>query len=279
MEARGRERLEPGVKETWIGGAVRAWEEGGAPLVAMRSLNHLAAHRIKFGSVTFFRRDLVEDPPESAAGMDITIYRAASLMDAPLVLQGCDPARPPAVVLERLRRGDVCFLAVDVAGRAVHSDWATTVRGHVPELEMDVLPQRGEVYLYDAFSPPEVRGRRLFGVVLDSMFRSLRAAGFSTAYSYVRGDQPVGIVSAHKRLRPVGTLWYARLAGRRPFVVGRRGPDMPCLVRSDDTDHKGGGDTFGAHPLVVDGAAPVQPVAALARAAGTQPCASGEPLR
>jgi len=265
--------VEPGVIDWRRGEAWRAWHEGGAAVVAVRCLNHVLAHRVELGSTTFFRRELVEDPPPSAAGMDITIYPAASLMDARLVLQGCDPSRPAAVVLERLRRGDVCFLAIDARGRPVHSDWATGSLGHVPELAMDLIPRRGEVYLYDAFSPPEVRGRRLFGVVLDHMFCSLRAAGFRAAYSYVRGDSPVGLQSACKRLRPVGTLWYLRLAGHRPLVFGRRAPGLPELLRRDAGRRDGGGGGMDGHVLLVDG---VRPPRALALAGARRGRTAGE---
>jgi len=158
------------------------------------------------------------------------VYQA-SLDDIKMVLSVSDPRRTEEVVRERLGRGDLCFLALDAAGTPVHSDWATTLGAHVPELERHVVLKRDEAYLYDAFTPPERRGHGAFGFVLDHLFAKLQTMGARTVYSYVRSDDPKGQRSACVRLRPVGTLAHVRLHGRGPLIVGRRGNRLPTLVR------------------------------------------------
>ncbi len=231
----------------------RAWSEGGTSQLLMRSFNRAARGAVECGSVTFFRRALLASPLEPPPPVGVTIH-VATLADRRRVVEGCDPRRDPALIAARLRRGDVCFLAADGAGRVLHSDWVTTVRGHVPEIRMDLVPRPGEAYMYDAYTPPAHRGRRLFGIVLDAMFVSLRCAGLHTAYSYVRGDSPTGIAGARRRLAPVGTLWYVRAGSWPPLAVGPRGEGMPQLVR---TTAAGGDDALsGGAAVVVDGGLP-----------------------
>jgi hypothetical protein len=71
--------------------------------------------------------------------------------------------------------------------------------------------------------------------VLDFIFESLQANGFTRTYSYVRGDQPDRLAGAARRLRPVGKLWYLRVCGRS-LVLGRRGEALPSLVRPTSMD-------------------------------------------
>lgn len=207
-----------------------AIDQGGVPQLLRRGLNRLTSPWVEFGSVTFFRRRLDGGPEVARARAGLSVLHA-SLADIALVLEVSDPRRTPGMVQERLRRGDLCFLALDAAGRPVHSGWATTQGAHVPELERDVVLRRDEAYLYDAFTPPMRRGNGAFGFVLDHLFAALQERGARVVYSYVRSDDPKGQRAACVRLRPVGTLAYVRLYGRAPLVYGRSRGAMPTLIR------------------------------------------------
>ncbi|MGH2627543.1 MAG: hypothetical protein ACRDHY_12940, partial [Anaerolineales bacterium] len=86
----------------------------------------------------------------------------------------------------------------------------------------------------DAYAPPDRRGHGAFGLVLDFIFQRLHGAGFTRAYSYVRGDAPLGLAGARRRLRPVGKLWYLRVHDRS-LVFGRRGKRAAATAESGRT--------------------------------------------
>ena len=207
-----------------------ALEQGGVPQILRRGVNHLIGPWVEFGSVTFFRRrlDLGPEVLRPRAGLSVL---QASPQDVPLVLEASDPRRTCEIVRERLGRGDLCFLALDPAGRPIHSGWATRLGAHVPELERDIVLRRHEAYLYDAFTPPARRGTGAFGFVLDHLFAKLQAGGAQVVYSYVRSDDPRGQRSACVRLRPIGTLGHLRLNGHAPLIFGTTGNGLPTLVR------------------------------------------------
>lgn len=227
--ARGKSRASgPGDVRSLSDRLWEALERGGLPQLLRRGLNRLTAPWLEFGSVTFFCRHLAD--PETPRARSGFLVHEASLDDVALVLEASDPRRTAEIVRERLGRGDLCFLALDTAGRPIHSGWATTLGAHVPELERYVALRRAEAYLYDAFTPPARRGHGAFGFVLDHLFVALQARGARVVYSYVRSDDPKGQRSACVRLRPVGTVVNVRLRGRAPLVFGGWRRTLPTLV-------------------------------------------------
>jgi hypothetical protein len=219
------ERIRPIVERLRL-----ALQQGGVPQVLRRGVNHLTSPWVEFGSVTFFRRrlDTGLEVPRPRPGL---LAVQAALEDAPLVLEASDPRRTKEIVTERLGRGDLCFLALDPAGRPIHSGWATMLGAHLPELERDIVLKRHEAYLYDAFTPPSRRGHGAFGFVLDHLFAKLQSLGARVVYSYVRSDDPKGQRAACVRLRPIGTLAHVRLNGHAPLIFGGSGNGLPTLVR------------------------------------------------
>lgn len=211
--------------------AARVFEEGGLRHLLIRVLQKLMLPLLEFGSIIFFMRKLDENLPEARAALELKL-RLASPSDLCLLLEGSDPSQPVETLRERFRRGDLCFIAVDADGKVAHSRWVTTERAYIPELGMDLVLSPGQAYFYNGFTRPDVRGRGIDGVVRCFIFCSMRAAGFKKIYSYVRGDNPVGLRAARRWQRSAGRFWYLRLRGLRPLAIGRCRLGLPDLTKS-----------------------------------------------
>lgn len=73
----------------------------------------------------------------------------------------CRPRQDPATVRARFERGDRCFVC-RYEGEIVDVGWTTTRRRiHVPYLRRDLQLAPGDVYCYDAFTRPSMRGHGL----------------------------------------------------------------------------------------------------------------------
>lgn len=116
----------------------------------------------KFLGETVYRRmDLIEreldaqaGPPADTRGLEFGLL-AATDVDEFLAFRdyaGRD------LVLERLTRGERCFLLRD-RGRIVHCCWTATGRSHIDYLGCDIRLANGAVYVYEAYTAPEARGR------------------------------------------------------------------------------------------------------------------------
>jgi hypothetical protein len=199
--------------------------------LAGRSLRRILAPDVDFGRVQFFARELdagFSEPRKSALRV-----RIASVDEIAHLLESSHPARDSTGLRKRFQRGDECFAVEDASRRLVHTSWLTTTRGHIPELNMAIVLRPGEAYLYDAYAPPDRRGHGAFGLALDFTFDRLQRAGFTRAYSYVRGDNVLGLIGALRRLRPVGELWYLRVRDRS-LVFGGRERVVAVLVSGQD---------------------------------------------
>lgn len=214
----------------YLSKAATILREGGPLQLVLRTFQKLASPLVEFGNITFVMRDLNESLPEPRAALDLELRRA-SLADFESLLELSHAAQSERALRERFRHGDLCFVAVDPVHRIVHSRWVLIGRGHVPELGMDLILRPDEAYFYDGFTRPDMRGRGIDGVLRHFIFSSLHAAGFNTAYSYVRGDNPVASRAARRWQKPAGRFWYLRLRGSSPLVIGKRTSSTPALEK------------------------------------------------
>ncbi len=124
--------------------------------------------------------------------------------------------------LDRLRRGERCFLAF-VDGVLAHVNWTCFQWGDaLPGLPLRLRP--GGVYTTDAFTPPPFRGKGVHALVLGRMLDDARAAGARHAYTLGQLDRP----DAHKALLALG--W--REIGRVVYFQGRGRSSAVFLWRS-----------------------------------------------
>src|ERR1051325_4040612 len=182
----------------------------------------------EFGWGVLLERSLLDDRPRVESDAEITrrLARPADLdeitrlystdswlyiVDGPGTAASHERARD--LYLDRLRRGELCFLAT--SGEAIaHVNWicftwAEALPGH------PIWLRCGEVYTTDAYTPPAFRGRGLHAFVLRAMLDHARTQGYRHAYPLARLDRP----DAHKALfqlgwRECGRILYFQPRGR-----------------------------------------------------------------
>jgi len=206
----------------------------------VRALKKLSSPLLEAGSVLIFVRNLDQDLFEAKSDLELEL-RLATPSDFALSPEGYDRYRSVDMLEDRFKLGDLCFLAIDGEGKVAHSRWVTTGLREIPELGMEVMLWPGEAYFYDGYTRPDLRGHGIDAVVRCSIFRRLRSTGYKRAYSYVRGDNPVGLRAARRWQHPIGRLWYLRPRGLRPLVIGRRTPELPFLIRASAAGLEGEG--------------------------------------
>src|SRR5437867_4935315 len=225
--------------------AASAVREGGSRLLLMRVLHKLVSPLLKFGSITFFMRDLTEALPEPKPSVEVKL-RLASPSDLPLLTELDDHARAPEVLRDRLRRGHLCFLATTLDGTLAHSQWVTAERAAIPELSMDIVPEPGTAYMYDGYTKLLLRGRGIDGVIRCHIFGILASLGFRAVHSYVQGDNFVGLRAANRWQQSLARILYFQVRGLKPLVLGSRRMRLATFVRSSDSEPDGTGKSSRA---------------------------------
>jgi GNAT superfamily N-acetyltransferase len=155
-----------------------------------------------FGCDVLLERSLQDELPAVTADERVTLRLADPAdLDAIIRLYSTDPWLyigdwPPspgnrdkarALYLDRLRRGELCFLAMS-GEQIAHVNWICFKWG-------DVLPEHpirlrsGEVFTTDAVTPPAFRGKGLHAFVLRAMLAHARARGDRQAYTLARVDR------------------------------------------------------------------------------------------
>lgn len=91
------------------------------------------------------------------------------------------------LIERRLGRGERCFLALH-QGRVVSYCWFSQARVGIEEVDLTVVVQPDEAYLYDAFTLPQWRGRGLYPALLTRMVREAMEVGCRRAMIFVVED-------------------------------------------------------------------------------------------
>jgi GNAT superfamily N-acetyltransferase len=156
----------------------------------------------ELGCEVLLERSLHDDLPVVTADVDVTLRQALTAdIDEITRLYSSDPwlyigewppvpgshERARELYLDRLRRGERCYLAV--CGDAIaHVNWICFSWG-------DALPEHpirlrdGEVFTTDAITLPAFRGKGLHAFVLRAMLADARARGYGNAYTLARVDR------------------------------------------------------------------------------------------
>jgi hypothetical protein len=156
----------------------------------------------ELGCEVLLERSLLSDLPAVQPDVAVTLRRALPAdIDRISRLYSSDPwlylvEGPPTpgshdkacdLYLDRLRRGELCFLAMS-GDTIAHVNWVCFSWG-------DALPEHpirlrdGEVFTSDALTPPAFRGKGLHAFVLRAMLVHARARGYRHAYTLGRVDR------------------------------------------------------------------------------------------
>ena len=198
----------------------------------------------ELGCDVLLERSLLDDLPAVEPGVAVTLRQALPAdLDEIIRLYSSDPwlylgeASPTPgsqekardLYLDRLRRGELCFLAM--SGDAIaHVNWTCFTWG-------DALPghpirlRTGEIYTTDAITTPAFRGKNLHAFVLRAMLAHARARGDRHAYTLGRADRP-DVYKGLSQLgwRTCGRVIYFLPRGRtEPWFLWRQGKLQPLF--------------------------------------------------
>ena len=195
----------------------------------------------ELGCDDLLEMSLQQEPPEVAPVAGVTLRLATPAdIDQVIGLYVSDPwlylgdlAPTPGEVrelyLDRLRRGEVCFLAMS-GETIVHVNWSCFSWGDVlPDHPLRLRP--GEVYTTDAVTVPAFRGKGLHAFVLRAMLEHVRAHGIWRAYTVARVDRH----ATYKALSQVGyrkcgrLIYFLPKGKSKTLILSRQGNLEPLF--------------------------------------------------
>jgi hypothetical protein len=190
------------------------WRRGG-----VRGLLLAALRRTVYGHVVLIERDLRADVPLLRSEPPIDEVRRLRPEEVPAYARS--RPKPAEELVRRMERGSGCHAAWH-AGEIVSATWWHPGEAWIEDLGRRFLLRASEVYLYDAWTLPELRGRNITPVRSAHTLRALREQGFVRAIAFLLPENgPV-----QKAVKKVG--W--RRFGMAGFV--RIGPVRIEFVRA-----------------------------------------------
>lgn len=184
----------------------------------MRGLLLAALRRTVYGHVVLIERDLREDKPLPRSDLPIEVR---GLRSEDVSAYARSHPNPPEELLRRKERGSHCHAAWH-AGEIVSATWWHPGEAWIEDLDRRFQLRAGEVYLYDAWTLPLLRGRNITPARSGLTLRALGEQGFVRAIAFVLPEnRPI-----HKAVEKVG--W--RRFGTAGFV--RIGPARIEFVRA-----------------------------------------------
>ena len=130
----------------------------------------------------------------------------------------------------RLNRGEA-FWTAQVDDRIVSYCWATSEPVEIGEIRCIVQPRADEVYLYDAFTFEEHRGRNLYPAILHRSLVQSREAGLRRSLIFVMSDNIASIRGVEK----AGFVEFQRVTYSTVLGFGRY-TYQPRLSEADGVD-------------------------------------------
>jgi hypothetical protein len=213
----------------------RRWRRADGGALATQALRRALRPVAVWQKLVFFERDLADELPAIRASLplDLRVVDATELprYRAALSAEGLDWAKLAA----RAALGHRCTVVLS-AGRLVHLRWITEAGAWIPELRARLRPGPGEAYVYDAFTPEDLRGQQLQPAVACLMVEWGRRQGYARHLFYVRGNNAAGLrIVAKMRARRTAVVRCLRSkSGDTAWVTGLRPGRPPHLDFGDE---------------------------------------------
>jgi SAM-dependent methyltransferase len=176
---------------------------------------------IEVAGLHFFAADL-SDPPAAPRLNGSMSIGPASITDAEALMMDRIGEEISREIQLRFSRGDRCLAVRAADGTLLHTRWLTANPTHIPEIDRYVVPQNGQLYMFDGYTRAEARRCGVDSAMRLYIFRLARDEGMRQLLSYVHSENPAGLKAAQKLQSEVGKVSYVTLLGRRPKVSGQR---------------------------------------------------------
>jgi len=168
---------------------------------------------------------------DAISSPDDLLFKRADASDGPTYARdiGTDSARS---FRSRLTGGTECFLVIK-HGLVVHATWATSSSAWMRELQRYFCPPPGDVYVYESFTRPEVRGRGVYPLALRFIAKWAGERDVKRLWVGVEHDNPPSLKAVQKAgFAPAFEVSFDRRLGRltvHPPVGSRAGDCAACL--------------------------------------------------
>lgn len=137
------------------------------------------------------------------------------------------PEADPSDIRSRLAAGQWCFVA-RYAGRIVHACWVATKRAWIDYLASEIRLAADEVYPYESFTAPDVRGQSIASVRSAQMLRYFHNAGYRRSLTAVLPENKPALRPLEKvGYRPFGVMGYIQIGPWRHDFCRVHGNSLP----------------------------------------------------
>ena len=168
---------------------------------------------------------VVGDAASSSTPEDL-VFKAADPSDAPAYARdiGTDSA---VTFRSRLAGGALCFLVVKER-LIVHATWGTYSSAWTRELQRYFCPPPGDLYVYESYTRPEVRGQGVYTFALRRIAAWAAERETNRLWVAVEHDNPASLKAVAKAgFTPAFEVSFKRRLGRLTV-------DPPSGPRADD---------------------------------------------
>ncbi|HCX89016.1 MAG: hypothetical protein COW04_12120 [Deltaproteobacteria bacterium CG12_big_fil_rev_8_21_14_0_65_43_10] len=112
-----------------------------------------------------------------------------------ILMNGCN--QNSDIFEDRLRKGDICCAACFREEIASYC-WVASSEAYIGEIGKKIRLKNNEIYLYDAFTKPELRGNNLFPKILTAILCYGRQEGYQTVLTFVLSSNNPSVTAIKK---------------------------------------------------------------------------------